>query len=181
MRRDSQSRAALFSAALLGAMVPLINVSADEAVNDRPTVQTKAAVLLRAQPDTIAEKPYKQPTPVTIGPKEIALDASGQIESIRPAIVATRSTPFFQDLGANGRTCFSCHQPDQAWSVFGPEYPGPLPVSSGLDPIFRPVDGAVCPTAPTATYADKQKAYSLLLSRGLIRVACPFPPVGSSA
>jgi cytochrome c peroxidase len=25
--------------------------------------------------------------------------------------------PFFQVLGSNGRSCITCHQPDQGWSV----------------------------------------------------------------
>src|SRR5689334_8732119 len=25
--------------------------------------------------------------------------------------------PFFQSLGTNGRSCFSCHQYDQGWSI----------------------------------------------------------------
>jgi hypothetical protein len=25
--------------------------------------------------------------------------------------------PFFQELGTNGRACFSCHRPDQGWTI----------------------------------------------------------------
>src|SRR5690349_4324103 len=28
-----------------------------------------------------------------------------------------RSNPFFDDLGSNGRSCFSCHRPAQAWTI----------------------------------------------------------------
>ena len=29
----------------------------------------------------------------------------------------TASNPFFQNLGTNGRTCFTCHQPQTGWTV----------------------------------------------------------------
>lgn len=178
MRRASNSRVALFSAALLGAVLPLLDAGAGEAADDHAAVQTEAAVPFRSRPDTAAEKPYKQPTPVTLAATERTLDATGLLETTRNQIVATRNAPFFQELGTNGRTCFSCHQPDQAWTVSAQNIRARFRVSAGLDPIFRPVDGAVCPTAPTSTYTEKQKAYSLLLSRGLIRIGLPIPAGG---
>jgi cytochrome c peroxidase len=47
--------------------------------------------------------------------------------------------------------------------------------SFGFDPIFRLVDGATCPSDPVATIDDKRKAFSLLLSKGLIRIGLPIP------
>jgi len=47
--------------------------------------------------------------------------------------------------------------------------------SGGVDPIFRLVDGATCPSANVTTLAAKRNAYSLLLRKGLIRIGLPVP------
>ena len=47
--------------------------------------------------------------------------------------------------------------------------------TSGYAPIFRPVDGAVCPTADFSTLEARREAYHLLLDRGLIRIAIAMP------
>jgi hypothetical protein len=47
--------------------------------------------------------------------------------------------------------------------------------SFGTDPIFRLVDGATCPTADVSSLQNKLQAYSLLLSKGLIRIGLPVP------
>ena len=44
-------------------------------------------------------------------------DSSGVLRTVSTAGEIDTSNPFFQDLGTNGRTCFTCHRPDQAWSV----------------------------------------------------------------
>jgi cytochrome c peroxidase len=85
------------------------------------------------------------------------------------------TTPFFQDLGSNGRSCASCHQPGDAWSVTPAHVQSRFNATQGLDPIFRTVDGADCPSADVSTFAARQHAYSMLLSKGLIRVSMPVP------
>ena len=83
--------------------------------------------------------------------------------------------PFFQDMGSNGRRCVTCHQPSDAWSVTPPHIQARFAATSGMDPIFRPVDGANCPMADVSTLEERRQAYSLLLSRGLIRVGIAVP------
>lgn len=87
----------------------------------------------------------------------------------------TSANPFFQDLGSNGRRCVTCHQPSDAWSVTPPHIQERFAATNGMDPIFRPVDGANCPTADVSTLEERRRAYSLLLGRGLIRVAIAVP------
>jgi hypothetical protein len=49
-------------------------------------------------------------------------------------------------------------------------------LTQGLDPIFRTNDGSNCDqNIDTSTLAGRQAAYSLLLSRGLIRIALTLP------
>ncbi len=48
--------------------------------------------------------------------------------------------------------------------------------TQGLDPIFRTNDGSVCDQGiDTSTLQGRRRAYSLLLSRGLIRIALAVP------
>ncbi|HYL91593.1 MAG TPA: hypothetical protein VEW69_00395 [Alphaproteobacteria bacterium] len=81
--------------------------------------------------------------------------------------------PFFKSLGTNGRSCVTCHQPDEGWTVSAAGVQRRFKMTNGADPIFRAVDGANCPN--NATQGDA-KAYSLLLSKALIRIDRPLPP-----
>lgn len=88
----------------------------------------------------------------------------------------TFQNDFFRPLGTNGRTCLSCHQPQEGWSISAAGVQARFKKSSGTDPIFRLVDGATCPTANVSTPKGKSAAYVLLLDKGLIRVGLPLPP-----
>ncbi len=84
--------------------------------------------------------------------------------------------PFFQSLGTNGRSCASCHQPGDAWSVSAAHVEDRFERSHGLDPIFRTNDGSNCDhNIDTATIKGRREAYSLLRTRGLIRIALAVP------
>src|SRR4051812_46737607 len=50
--------------------------------------------------------------------------------------------PFFQSLGTNGRSCASCHNPAQGWSISPPELKIRFDLTQGKDPIFRTNDGS---------------------------------------
>ncbi len=86
------------------------------------------------------------------------------------------SGPFFQSLGTNGRSCGSCHLPAQGWGISADEVKARFNLTQGLDPIFRTNDGSNCDhNIDTSTVAGRRKAYSLLISKGLIRIALPVP------
>src|SRR6267143_1597169 len=87
----------------------------------------------------------------------------------------TTTNPFFLDLGSNGRRCVTCHQPSDAWSVTPSHIQRRFAATLGTDPLFRPVDGATCTTADVSTREERREAYSLLLSRGLIRIGIAVP------
>lgn len=87
----------------------------------------------------------------------------------------TANDPFFQTLGTNGRSCATCHQPENAWSVSAESVRARFAASGGSDPIFRLVDGATCPTADVSSLSAKQQAYRLLLEKGLIRIGLAMP------
>jgi cytochrome c peroxidase len=84
--------------------------------------------------------------------------------------------PFFQSLGTNGRSCGSCHKPAQGWGISAAEVKTRFYLTQGLDPIFRTNDGSNCDhNIDTSTLGGRQKAYSLLTNKGLIRIALQVP------
>lgn len=103
-------------------------------------------------------------------------DPDGAVATYQPTgPTLTSGNAFFQNIGANGRTCFTCHQPKTGWTVSAASIKDRFAASGGSDPIFRLVDGATCPTDNIKTLGDKRQAYKLLIEKGLIRIALPMP------
>ena len=82
---------------------------------------------------------------------------------------------FFQDLGTNGRRCVTCHQPSEGWTVTPEGLQKRFEDTGGTDPIFRTNDGSNSPHDDVSTVQARRKAYSMLLTKGLIRVGLPIP------
>jgi hypothetical protein len=103
-------------------------------------------------------------------------DPSGVLAS-----VSTRGTlqdhdnPFFESLGTNGRSCATCHVASQDWSISPADVRRRFDLTAGRDPIFRTVDGSNSPDADVSTAAARRHAYSMLLSKGVIRVGIGIP------
>jgi hypothetical protein len=83
------------------------------------------------------------------------------------------SSPFFRSLGTNGRTCFTCHQPGNGWALSA-KSAGERFADDPADPLFRLIDGAVCPTAEVSTPDAMRGAYKLVIEKGLIRIPMPL-------
>jgi len=84
---------------------------------------------------------------------------------------------FFQSLGSNGRSCATCHQPSDGMSVSALNLQLRFAATAGLDPIFRTVDGSNCDhNIDVSNVPGRYSAYSLLRTRGLIRIAIGVPP-----
>ena len=84
----------------------------------------------------------------------------------------TRGHPFFEPLGPNGRACVTCHQPADAMSLSAASAQARWEQTGGKDPLFAASDGSNCPDLPQGERAS----HSLLLDKGLIRIARPWPP-----
>jgi hypothetical protein len=84
----------------------------------------------------------------------------------------TKGHPFFTSIGSNGRACVTCHQPANAMSLSAAALRERWRATGGRDPVFAAIDGSNNPSLPQ----DQQSSHSLLLTRGLIRVALPWPP-----
>ncbi len=103
-------------------------------------------------------------------------DPSGEFATFNLAGNIDTNNPFFQDLGTNGRRCVTCHQPNDGWTITPSHLEQRFRTSGGKDPVFRPNDGAGCSTQDVSTEQARRHAYSLLLSKGLIRIERPVPP-----
>ena len=102
-------------------------------------------------------------------------DTSGTISTFTTNKFIDTKNPFFQDLGTNGRSCGTCHQASDAWTVTPAHLRERFERSDGRDPIFRLNDGANCSSADVSSVRARRSAYSLLLSKGLIRIAMSMP------
>jgi cytochrome c peroxidase len=117
-----------------------------------------------------------QPTPPDIPQLETDVDTAGLIATFQPnGSTPTADNAFFQNLGSNDRTCFTCHQPQNGWTVSAASVQARFYASFGADPIFRLVDGATCPTDDVSSVGDKLRAYRLLMRKGLLRIGLPMP------
>ena len=104
-----------------------------------------------------------------------SINDSGYAATFSKAGVVDRSGPFFQSLGLNGRSCSSCHVQAEGWTTTPAGVLARFEKTEGLDPIFRPVDGSNSPLADVSTADARRRAYSMLLSKGLIRVGMAIP------
>lgn len=93
------------------------------------------------------------------------------------------TNPFFQNLGTNDRRCVSCHLPTAGWTITPQQLGVVFALTSGgkyndglaLGAVFRPNDGTNSPNADVSTLSARRNAYSMLLTRGTIRVGLPMP------
>ena len=127
---------------------------------------------------------YKDPdhgvqhTPRVIDRFNVDRDPKGAIASFQPnGATFTANNAFFKDMGTNGRTCFTCHQPQNGWGVSARDVAERFEKSAGTDPIFRLVDGATCPSDDVSTLRAKRRAYKLLTDKGLIRIGLAIPAI----
>jgi cytochrome c peroxidase len=151
------------------------NAQSDGAAAARAGEIAHAQKMQRLFPDIGAGA---QATPPVIPQLGIDLDPGGAIATFQPSgSTITANNAFFQDLGTNGRTCFTCHQPQDAWS-FSAQHARDRFYANSNDPLFRLIDGATCPSDDVSTFPAKRKAYSLLLAKGLIRIGLPMPSDG---
>jgi hypothetical protein len=97
----------------------------------------------------------------------------GQVGLVnKKGAIRTDGHPFFEPLGENRRACVTCHQPANAMSISAATLRERWNESQGKDPVFSAVDGSNCPDLPQG----ERSSHSLLLDRGLFRIALPWPP-----
>jgi len=98
-------------------------------------------------------------------------DHTGLVATFNTAGAIDETTPFFQSLGTNGRSCATCHLASDGFGLSARSVRDRFVRSNGSDPLFASIDGANCPNAAPSNPAD----HSLLLKSGLIRVFLTLP------
>src|SRR4029079_3148070 len=101
-------------------------------------------------------------------------NGAARVVSVNGATI-DENNPLFQRLGTNGRACVHCHQPSAGMTITPPHVQAVFNATQGLDPLFRLNDAANGPSAPVATLDQRRSAYSLVLSKGLIRIPLTLP------
>src|SRR5882724_7394283 len=156
-----KTRAAGISLALVVSAAMPVNLLADDRPGGLPQLEH-----LRRLPNSL---PFPNPT--------------GFASTISTAGHIDLTNEFFQDLGANGRRCVSCHLPSAGWTIvpsqvqaiFNRTLGGVIDDPLGLGAIFRTNDGSNSPAADVSTLAARRSAYSMVLTKGLIRVGIGVP------
>jgi cytochrome c peroxidase len=109
-------------------------------------------------------------------PNELTFsDSTGVMRTITTDGAFDDQNPFFQSLGTNGRSCATCHQASQAWTVTPEGIQARFEATRGLDPIFRTNDGSNCEGADVSTLAKRRSAFKQLLTKGLLRIDLTVP------
>lgn len=77
---------------------------------------------------------------------------------------------YFQAQGTNGRSCVSCHIPEEAWSINPGTLQDLFDQSAGTHPVFNELD-ANNPDqiGPGSTVDELLAGYSMMLTRGVFR------------
>jgi cytochrome c peroxidase len=119
------------------------------------------------------------PNPSTPPSPDLGLEPfsnpSGLAQTISSSGSIDLKNPFFKSIGVNERSCGTCHQAADGWTITPAHVQQRFEASAGTDPIFRLVDGANSPKANVSSLTDRRQAYSMLLEKGLIRVGLPIP------
>jgi len=134
----------------------------DSSVQTQTADLNPSSTLIAASSTSSLEKPVPQ------------TDSEGTLLTSSTTGTIDLSNAFFQAFG-NGRSCASCHQENQAWSVRPDFLQQRFAQTNGTDPIFNLVDGATSPKDAVGTLDQRRLAYSMLLTKGLIRVGLPIP------
>jgi cytochrome c peroxidase len=118
--------------------------------------------------------------PATLPATMNFLDPSGVISTYRSdgLPVNTSQNSFFSSLGTNGRTCMTCHEPNNGWSITPGSVLATYLLTLARDPLFAPVDGADCPdrgAAATKFGSSFISARTQLFTRGNFRISLPVP------
>ena len=106
-------------------------------------------------------------------------NAAGTITSYQPnGATTTSNNGFFSPLGSNGRTCFTCHQPQDGWALTPQSVQTTYNLTHGNTPLFQAIDSAVCPSDPRATSTNPMEfalSHAQVLTKANFRIGVTLP------
>src|SRR4051812_26596198 len=109
---------------------------------------------------------------------EAASNWAGMAETVHSTGAIDRSNPFFQALGANLRTCETCHSSAQGWTMTAAANLRLFAQTQGLAPLFMVHDAGGSPTADISNIRARWEAFgSTTVLRGLIRFTRNISPL----
>jgi cytochrome c peroxidase len=83
----------------------------------------------------------------------------GVAETFHTAGTIDFTNPFFQALGTNPRTCMTCHNPDQGWTMTSAANKQLFKDTDGLAPLFNLVDEGTSPNADISTKKARKATF----------------------
>jgi cytochrome c peroxidase len=78
------------------------------------------------------------------------------------------TTEYFEAQGSNGRSCATCHIPQNAWSITPDTIRLLFAQTGGMHPIFNPLD-ADNPDRDLSSVEARRAGYSMMLTHGVFR------------
>jgi cytochrome c peroxidase len=101
----------------------------------------------------------------------------GAAETVHTSGTIDRNNPFFQALGANLRTCETCHAAEQGWTITARATTRLFLETAGTAPLFMVHDAGSRIDADISTLAARWETFgSTLAARGLIRFTRNISP-----
>jgi cytochrome c peroxidase len=109
--------------------------------------------------------------------REVARNYAGLAETIHSSGTVDRTNPFFQPIGANARTCESCHSGAQGWTVTAEAMTRLFWQTQGLAPVFMTHDSGSRPDADISTLQARRATWAdNLLEHGVTRFQRTIAP-----
>ena len=96
------------------------------------------------------------------------INGSGFSSSFTPGGSTDLTGEYFKAQGSNGRSCASCHLPQEAWSITPETIRSLFAQTGGTHPIFNPLD-ADNPDADLSSAQARSVGYSMMQTRGVFR------------
>ena len=132
------------------------------------TINAAAVGLLLALGWTYESAPAAQEPETTIDNNQPFRNPVGHAATFSTQGLIDLTGEYFQAQGANGRSCATCHIPQEAWSIIPGTIQRLFDETGGTHPIFNPLD-ANNENADLSTVEAREAGYSMLLSRGVFR------------
>jgi cytochrome c peroxidase len=169
------------------AAVSLVALSIPQRGTAQPADNTNAMAFIAAKARQVPmlRQILRGQIPATIKQDLTFSDPTGWVATYQPGgSTSTADNAFFSNaITTNGRTCFTCHQPQNDWEISPAEILAEFLLTQGKSALFQPIDAADCPTSPgaTARFPDPtfRTARSQLFNRGNFRISLNAPnPLG---
>ena len=129
---------------------------------------SSTAILVLALAWGFRSAPQAQELATTIENGQPFRNAAGHAATFSTQGLIDLTGEYFQAQGSNGRSCATCHVPQDAWSITPATVQRLFDDTMGLHPLFNALD-ANNPGADLSTVAAREAAFSMLLSRAVFR------------